>query len=202
VTLKTIVTVVTMPGPGIIKLRSIGSMDSCVCPADAVEIIMTAYASTGWITAFMAGGAIFHILSRISAMIANPGGRGMAQRHPVVALVTFNTKSPVIMAMAAVGGFTPGVKAVSIDIVEVMYPAGQIITSMTFQTPAAFCVASFAILRIARSPFAMIMQPVEGMDTGQGQVAAVANGAIIGSFAAVMTFRTDFLFRKINRIGF
>ena len=72
VALITIIPEIGMPAAAAFEQRRIGGMDARITAPDTVEITVTATSTAGSLTAFVAGGAVFHVPLGRLAVVAPP----------------------------------------------------------------------------------------------------------------------------------
>lgn len=186
-----------MPAAAAFEQRRIGGMDARITAPDTVEITVTATSTASSLTAFVAGGAVFHVPSGRLAVVAPPRKQRMIQWHPNLLLVAIAAKTRSLVALSAVRLFTGSFQTVRKPVVQVVDVPLEIIPAMALQAACLAAMTGGAPLPLGYRSLAVSMAPAVGMDIGQRVALAVAKiTGVVGGTAIVTVHAQRFAGHK------
>jgi hypothetical protein len=200
VTLIAIVAVVIMPWAMGFKLGQAGRVYPRIGPPDTIGVPVATGAGAGRGIGLMAGGAAFDIVAGGAPMIGQPGGRRVQQRNPILALMAADAEGLSVMTTGAVGFLALGLQPMRKGVIQIVDAAEVVIAPMTIETELLLTMASGAPVTIKGRLIAVGMTPPGRMDIGQGQLPAMAPGALAFGRGSIMAIKAKAHGRHMGKI--
>lgn len=202
VALEAKVACVLMPGPFLLESTEVTLMNRCVGAPHTVGVGMASSPGAGGIAGIVARLAALRILAGRAAVLALPGDRRMVQRNPVETLVAAVAERLRFVAAIALDLLALCVEAVRELVIQVVRPAGEIVSLVAFETGAAIAVATGTRFIPVRNHVAVNVPPLRGMQLRQGDTTFMAQLAVVPGAQPVVAIHAACHLGKRDRTAF